>query len=77
MNCRLSSIGLYIAMVTSYAVTLLGQACHLEFLIRNLVFPLFYLFIWFVVLTSVLVGVVALSVLARHSCRGAEASGRK
>lgn len=67
------------AMVTSYAVTLLGQACHLEFLIRNLVFPLFYLFIffWFVVLTSVLVGVVALSVLARHSCRGAEASGRK
>ena len=64
------------AMVTSYAVTLLGQACHLEFLIRNLVFPLFYLFIWFVVLTSVLVG-VALSGLARHSCRGAEASGRK
>lgn len=36
------------AMVTSYAVTLLGQACHLEFLIRNLVFPLFYLFIFLV-----------------------------
>ena len=36
------------AMVTSYAVTLLGQACHLEFLIRNLVFPLYYLFIFLV-----------------------------
>ena len=34
------------AMVTSYAVMLLGLACHLEFLIRNLVFPLFYLFIF-------------------------------
>ena len=33
------------AMVTSYAVTLLGQACHLEFLIRNLVF---YSFIFLV-----------------------------
>ena len=33
------------AMVTSYAVMLLGLACHLEFLIRNLVF---YSFIFLV-----------------------------